>query len=54
MLKILKEDDSRLSFFMRDAHVICEQGEDLATASLLENWIDETERRCWFLSATLE
>lgn len=54
MLKILKEDDSRLSFFMRDAHVICEQGEDLATASLLENWIDETERRCWFLSAALE
>ena len=54
MLKTLKEDNSRLSSFMRDAHVVCDEGEDLATASLLENWIDETERRCWFLSATLD
>jgi starvation-inducible DNA-binding protein len=54
MLRSLREDNDQLSSFMRDAHVVCEQAEDLATASLLENWIDETERRSWFLSATLE
>ena len=54
MLRTLKEDNDRLSSLMRDAHVMCEQGKDLATSSLLENWIDETERRSWFLSATLE
>jgi starvation-inducible DNA-binding protein len=53
MLRTLKEDKDRLSYFMRDVHVMCERGEDLATASLLENWIDETERRAWFLSAEL-
>jgi starvation-inducible DNA-binding protein len=54
MLRNLSEDNNHLSSCMRDAHVVCEQAEDLATASLLENWIDETERRSWFLSATLE
>jgi starvation-inducible DNA-binding protein len=54
MLRTLKEDNDRLSSFMREAHVLSEQGGDLATTSLLENWIDETERRSWFLSATLE
>jgi len=54
MLRTLKGDNDQLLSFMRDAHFMCEQGEDLATASLLENWIDETERRSWFLSATLE
>jgi starvation-inducible DNA-binding protein len=54
MLRILREDNDQLSSFIRDTHAMCEQAEDLATASLLENWIDETERRSWFLSATLE
>lgn len=54
MLRTLMDDNDRLSSFMRDAHILCDQNEDLATASLLENWINETERRSWFLSTTLE
>lgn len=53
MLRNLRKDNDQPLSFMRDAHVVCEQAEDLATASLLENWIDETERRFWFLSATM-
>jgi starvation-inducible DNA-binding protein len=34
---------------MREAHSICDEQGDVASASLLENWIDETERRVWFL-----
>jgi starvation-inducible DNA-binding protein len=54
MLRILRNDNDQLSSFMREAHAMCEHVADLATASFLENWIDETERRSWFLSATLE
>ena len=54
MLRILGNDNDQLSSFMRVDHVICEHAADLATACFLENWIDETERRSWFLSATLE
>ncbi len=53
MLTTLCEDNRRLTSFMRAAHSLCEEAGDLATASLLENWIDEIERRSWFLSATL-
>ena len=53
MLRILRNDNDQLSSFMRDARVMCEHVTDLATACFLENWIDETERRSWFLSATL-
>lgn len=53
MLTILRDDSDELSSFMRGFHAVCEQGEDLATASLLENWIDEAEGRSWFLSATI-
>jgi DNA-binding ferritin-like protein len=35
---------------LREAHELCEKHEDVATTSLIENWIDETERRAWFLS----
>ena len=35
---------------MRATHEVCDQHNDVATASLIENWIDETERRAWFLS----
>ena len=34
---------------LREAHGVCEEHEDIATASLIELWIDETERRTWFL-----
>jgi starvation-inducible DNA-binding protein len=34
---------------MRETHSICDEYDDIASASLLENWIDETERRTWFL-----
>jgi starvation-inducible DNA-binding protein len=34
---------------MREVHDLCDEHNDVATASLLENWIDESERRVWFL-----
>ena len=34
---------------MREAHEVCDEHNDVASASLIENWIDETERRIWFL-----
>ncbi len=49
MLAELREDNSALTARMREAHEICEKHRDIATASLLEVWIDETERRAWFL-----
>jgi len=51
MLSELNADNQRLASFMRETHGICDQVGDLATASLLENWIDEAEGRVWFLSA---
>ena len=53
MLRVLCKDNSALAKFMREAHEVCDATGDLATASLLENWIDEAERRSWFLSATV-
>src|SRR5580658_802127 len=52
MLEELCRDNLQLASFMRQTHAICDRGGDLATASLLENWIDDAERRAWFLSAT--
>lgn len=52
MLSELCSDNLQLASFMRQTHAICDRGGDVATASLLENWIDEAERRVWFLSAT--
>jgi len=49
MLTELREDNSALAARMREAHELCERHRDFATASLLEVWIDETERRAWFL-----
>lgn len=49
MLNELKDDNLNLLDSMRDAHDVCDKSEDVATTSLLENWIDETERRIWFL-----
>jgi starvation-inducible DNA-binding protein len=49
MLAELCADNQQLTRSLRAAHAICDEYEDVATASLIENWIDETERRTWFL-----
>ncbi len=49
MLAELREDNKDLVARMREVHDLCAEHRDVATASLLENWIDETERRVWFL-----
>jgi starvation-inducible DNA-binding protein len=49
MLAELREDNRMLLARMREAHDLCDEESDVATASLLEVWIDETERRIWFL-----
>jgi starvation-inducible DNA-binding protein len=49
MLAELREDNRTLLSSMREAHDLCDEENDVATASLLEVWIDETERRIWFL-----
>ena len=49
MLAELREDNRALASRMREAHAICDEQGDIATASLLEVWVDEAERRTWFL-----
>jgi starvation-inducible DNA-binding protein len=49
MLAELRDDNKRLTANMRETHGLCDEHGDVATASLLENWIDEAERRTWFL-----
>ncbi len=49
MLGELREDNKALATGLREAHDVCYGHEDIASASLIENWIDETERRTWFL-----
>ena len=49
MLAELKDDNIRLTSAIREVHNTCDEYGDVATASLLEVWIDETERRSWFL-----
>ena len=49
MLAELREDNKSLTSRMREVHDVCDEYNDTATASLIENWIDETERRAWFL-----
>jgi starvation-inducible DNA-binding protein len=49
MLAELREDNSMVAKRMREAHEMCDVHKDVATASLLEVFIDETERRAWFL-----
>ena len=50
MLIELCADNQQLTRSLRSIHDVCEHYSDVATASLIENWIDETERRQWFLS----
>jgi starvation-inducible DNA-binding protein len=52
MLAELREDNRALVAAMREAHDLCGEENDVATTSLLETWIDETERRIWFLFET--
>src|ERR1700730_19247281 len=50
MLAELRADYQEVTRNSRSAHELCEKHNDVATASLIENWIEETERRTWFLS----
>ena len=49
MLAELAEDNKTMAARLREAHNVCEEHRDVATTSLIEVWIDETERRAWFL-----
>lgn len=52
MIAELRDDNKEFAARLREAHNVCDEHRDLATASLIENWIDETERRTWFLFET--
>ena len=52
MIRRLLDDNKQFAFHLRAAHQVCEEYHDVATASVLEVFIDETERRTWFLFET--
>jgi starvation-inducible DNA-binding protein len=52
MLAELRDDNKDLVSRLREVHALCEKHRDVASASMLEVWIDETERRTWFLFET--
>ena len=52
MLAELREDNKELAARLRETHSLCEEHGDVASASLIEVWIDEAERRTWFLFET--
>ena len=54
MLSELFADNRQLTAFLRSAHEVCERHNDVATTSLIEVWIDETERRSWFLGEIVD
>ena len=54
MLAELTTDNQSLTRYFRSAHETCEKYNDVATASLIEVWIDQTERRTWFLSEIVQ
>jgi starvation-inducible DNA-binding protein len=54
MLSELRQDSLQLTHFLRATHAVCDQNRDVASASLIENWIDQTERRTWFLTEMVE
>ena len=54
MLAELNADNQALTRYFRTAHELCDKYNDVATASLIEVWIDQTERRTWFLSEVVE
>jgi starvation-inducible DNA-binding protein len=49
MLAQLHDDNKQLAANLRETHGLCDEHGDVASTSLLENWIDEAERRSWFL-----
>ena len=53
MLTALRNNNQQLLASLRSIHEVCDEHGDVATTSLIENWIDETERRIWFLSETI-
>jgi starvation-inducible DNA-binding protein len=53
MLSELRSDNLHLTRSLRATHEICDQHKDMASASLIETWIDEAERRTWFLTETV-
>jgi starvation-inducible DNA-binding protein len=52
MLRELLDDNKEVAKAMREAHSVCDDAEDIASASLIENYVDDTERRVWFLFET--
>jgi starvation-inducible DNA-binding protein len=50
MLTLLRDDNAELTRYMREAHELCAKYNDVASTSLIEVWIDQTERRTWFLT----
>jgi starvation-inducible DNA-binding protein len=53
MLSELRNDNAQFTRSLRATHQICDEHGDVATTSLIENWIDQAERRTWFLSETM-
>jgi starvation-inducible DNA-binding protein len=54
MLSELGSDNQALTRYFRAAHETCEKYNDIATASLIEVWVDQTERRTWFLAEIVQ
>src|SRR6266513_493016 len=54
MIAELAEDNKTLTARLRETHEVCDEHRDIASASLIEVWIDESERRTWFLSEILK
>ena len=54
ILEELSTDNQALTRYFRATHAICDKYNDVATASMIEVWIDQTERRTWFLSEIVE
>ncbi len=54
MLTELRNDNKLLASALRDTHDVCDNHGDVATASLIENWIDEAEGRIWFLAESIK
>ena len=49
MLRELQDDNATMAFHLKTTHVLCERDNDIASASLIETWLDEAEQRIWFL-----
>jgi starvation-inducible DNA-binding protein len=54
MLAELSADNQHLTRYLRATHETCEEHDDVATASVIETWIDQTERRTWFLAQIVD